>query len=177
MTKVGRMEQETSSQTESFTKDVYGYGWSQVEEDKNQGRKKPEGDDKGYTMKNRKEVETPITKYKPKKVLIRWQDRIIEATYAQLQRYGGDLDVMERELGSRPVEEGEEHYTIRFVWNGKILWPNREELLEAKGNMCKLAEICVNKKPVAYQNQSFRRRGYGSEPNRRSYWENDEDTN
>ena len=86
---------------------------------------------------------------------IPWNGRILCPTLNQLKEFEGDLNLMEKMLGSRPMLPHEKNYKIRFIWNGFKFWPSYEELLLSKGDLNLLSNICSRKAPLSYQN-SFR---------------------
>lgn len=97
---------------------------------------------------------TPRNSKPRKTIIIPWQGRILAPTLYQLLVCEGDLNKVERFLGSRPPNDYEKRYTsIRIPWNDNILWATPEHLLEAKGDMNLLEAILP---PILKEKRQFR---------------------
>ena len=91
-----------------------------------------------------------------KTLTIPWNGRILSPTISQLKEFQGDLDLIERALGSREPKLNERNFKIRFTWRNFILWPTADQLKLAKGDLNILTNLCPHKLPISPSNNSFR---------------------
>jgi len=98
----------------------------------------------------------PTAGRKLKLVTISWRGSILSPTYSQLRQSQGNLDLLEKVIGSREANASEKSFKLRFVWKGFIIWPSPQELRSAKGGLNELLTICPNKTPIPSPKQPFR---------------------
>lgn len=67
---------------------------------------------------------------------IPWKGVILEPSYNQLRKFGGNLDLIRDLVGSRPPTEKERNYKqIRIFFANQILTPSPRELLDVRGDL------------------------------------------
>ena len=71
-----------------------------------------------------------------KTLTIPWRHRILTPTFSELRKYKGNLEDIEKALGSRPPTNKESTFNCtRIVWNGKVMWVTPLQLLNAEGDL------------------------------------------
>ncbi len=80
-----------------------------------------------------------------KPLTIPWRNRILTPIVYELKDFGGDLDLIERILGSREPKPEERNFKLRFIWKNHIIWPSAQQLMQARGSLDSLLHICKHK--------------------------------
>jgi len=75
-------------------------------------------------------------------LIIPWKGRILTPTYNQLRKHEGNLNSIERALGSRSPQWHERNYkSIKIYWRGETLQPQPKQLLDTKGDLNELRKV------------------------------------
>ena len=86
---------------------------------------------------------------------IPWKGVILEPSYNQIRKFGGNLDLIRDFVGSRPPTEKERNYKqIRIFFANHLLTPTPRELLEVKGDLHLLIKTFPHR--ASFQPQSSR---------------------
>lgn len=85
---------------------------------------------------------------KKRTLAIPWKNNILTPTLQELRQFKGNLDEIEKTLGTRPPRAYERRYTkIRIKWKGRVLWPTPQQLLLAAGDLNILLALIQNQTP------------------------------
>lgn len=83
---------------------------------------------------------------------IPWKGVILEPSYNQIRKYGGNLDLIKDLVGSRlPTEKERNYKQIRIFFDNHILTPSPRELLNAKGDLHVLKRMYPHRASFLHQ--------------------------
>jgi len=86
------------------------------------------------------------TPYKNGACFIPWKGKILEPSYNQIRKFGGNLDLIMKHVGFRDPTPRELGYRqIRIYFSNQILVPTPRELLQAKGDLHLLKQMFPNR--------------------------------
>ncbi len=82
-------------------------------------------------------------------LLIPWEGRILTPTRFQLLKFGGSMNEICKNIGSRlPVGRERNFIQAKIFWKGEYLWATPQEIQEALGNLDSLADLLPESKKV-----------------------------
>ena len=77
---------------------------------------------------------------------IPWRGRVLEPTYNQIRKFGGNLNLIMEHVGARDPTPREHNYRqIRIYFANQLLTPTAKELLEAHGDLRALMSMFPNR--------------------------------